>query len=92
MGSQRVDETSVRAFWSLNRAKTTVMRRVNVSHSKARAFTGKATWSKSRDPALVRELSQRIRLIHELAQLTGAEELFDRRDKWLGIHQLSRGE
>ena len=92
MGSQRVDETGVRALWSLNRAKTTVMRRMNVSHSKACTFSGEATWAKSRNPALVRQLRQRIGLIHELAQLTGAEELFNRRHKWLGIHQLSRGE
>ncbi|CAI8437792.1 MAG: Uncharacterised protein [Cyanobium sp. ARS6] len=40
----------------------------------------------------MRELSQWIGLIHELTQLTGAEELLDGSDQGLGIDQLSRGE
>ena len=92
MGSQRVNETSVRAFWGLNRAKPAVMRGVNISNSEACAFAGEATWAESRNPAFVGELSKGIRLIHELAQLAGAEELLNRRHKWLGIHQLSRRE
>ena len=40
----------------------------------------------------MREFSQWIRLIHELTQLTGAEELLDGGDERLGIDQLGRGE
>ena len=92
MGSQRVDETSVRAFWRFDRTKSTVMRGMDVSNSEACAFTGETAWAEGRNPAFVGELSEGIRLIHELAQLAGAEELLNRRHKWLRIHQLSRGE
>ena len=64
------------------------MRGVNIADGEACTLTGETAGSKGRDSALVGELSQRVRLIHELAQLAGAEELLDGRHQWLGVHQL----
>ena len=88
----RVDQTSVGAFRRLNRAETAVVGGVNVADGEAGTLTGETAGSKGRDAALVGELSQRVGLVHELAQLAGAEELLDRRHQWLGVHQLGRGE
>ena len=92
VGGQGVDQTGVRAFRRLDRAETAVMGGMDITDSKAGALPGETTRSKGRNAALVGQLSQRVRLIHELAQLAGAEELLDRRHQWLGVHQLRRGE
>ena len=92
VGGQGVDQTGVRAFRRLDRAETAVMGGMDITDSKAGALPGETTRSKGRNAALVGQLSQRVRLIHELAQLAGAEELLDRRHQWLGVHQLGRGE
>ena len=92
MGSQGVDQTGVGTFRRLNRAETAVVGGVNVADSEAGTLTGETAGSESRDAALVGELSQRVRLVHELAQLAGAEELLDRRHQGLGIDQLCWGQ
>ena len=92
MGGQGVDQTGVGTFRRLNRAETAVVGGVNVADSEAGTLTGETAGSKSRDAALVGELSQRVRLVHELAQLAGAEELLDRRHQGLGIDQLCGGQ
>ena len=92
MGGQRTDQTGVGTFRRFDRADPAVVRRVDVAHGEASALTGETTWAQGADAALVGELSQGVGLIHELAQLAGAEELLDRRHQGLGVHQLGRGE
>ena len=65
---------------------------MDIAYSETGALAGETTRSKGRDTALVSELRQGIGLIHELAQLAGAEELLDRRHQRLRVHQLSRSE
>ena len=66
---QRVDQTDVRTFRRLDRAYTTVVGRVYVTNLKACTLTGQTTWAQRRDTTLVRDLGQRVVLVHELRQL-----------------------
>ena len=77
---QVADEADVRAFRRLDRAHAAVVARVHVSHLEPGALTRQTTRAERREAALVREPRERVRLVHELRQLRGAEELLDRRD------------
>ena len=66
------------------------MRDVHVAHFKASTFAGQAAWAKCRYAALVRDLGQGVGLVHELRQLRGAEELFQRRRDRLRVDQIVR--
>ena len=66
------------------------MRRVDVADFEARALAGQTTRSKGRQAALVGDLGERVRLVHELRELRRAEELLDRRDDGLGVDQVVR--
>ena len=68
-GRHRTDETDVRAFRCFDRTNAAVMRRMNVPHFEPRAITRKTAWSKSREPPLMCQFRERIRLIHELREL-----------------------
>ena len=56
------------------------MARVHVSDLEPGTLTRQTTGAERREAALVREPRERVRLVHELRQLRGAEELLDRRD------------
>src|SRR6202044_2449580 len=73
-----------------NRADAAVVGGMDVADFEAGALTRQTAWSKSRKTALVRDLRQRIGLIHELRELAGAEELADRGHHRLGVHQVVR--
>src|SRR5690606_36250157 len=88
ISSQRVDQTDVRAFRRFDRTYTTVVSRMYVAHFKARAFAGQTAWSQCGDTTLVRHFRQRVVLVHELGQLAGTEELFDRGGHWLGVDHV----
>ena len=85
---QRVDETDVRAFRRLDRAYPAVVRRVHVAHFEARALAREPAGAQSRDAPLVRNLGQRVGLVHELGQLRRPEELLDRGRNRLGVDQV----
>ncbi len=85
---QRVDQADVRAFRGLDRADATVVRRMHVAHLEAGAFAGQAARAQRGDAALVRDLRQRVVLVHELRQLAGPEEFLDRGRHRLGVDQL----
>ena len=87
---QRVDEADVRAFGRLDRAHPAVVRRVHVAHLEARALAREAARPQRRDAALVRDLGQRVRLVHELRQLRAAEELLDRGGDRLRVDEVVR--
>ena len=66
------------------------MGRVHVAHLEARAFALEPALAERRDAALVRDLGQRVVLVHELRQLRGAEELLDRRGHRLRVDHVLR--
>ena len=87
---QRADQADVRTFRRLNRADAAVVRRVNVAHFEAGAFTRQTARPKRRETPLVRDLGERVGLVHELRQLRRAEELADRGHHRLGVDQVVR--
>ena len=87
---QAVDQSDIRAFRRLNRANPAVVRRVHVAHFEAGTFARQTTWSKRREATLMRNLTQRVRLIHELRQLRRPKKFTDRRGCRLGVDQIVR--
>ena len=77
---ERADQADVRAFRRLDRAHAPVVGRVDVAHLDRRALAGQAARAERRQAAAVGEAVERVRLLHELRQLRGAEELLQRRD------------
>ena len=53
---------------------------MDVAHLDRRALPGEAAGAERREPPPVREPGERVRLVHELRELRGAEELLQRRD------------
>ena len=90
IGGERVDQADVRPFRRLDRTDAAVMGRMHVAHLEAGALARETARSERREPPLVRDLGQRIGLVHELAELRGAEELAHRRRRRLGVDQVLR--
>jgi hypothetical protein len=67
--AHRTNQADVWTFRRLNGTNASVMRRMNVAHLEPGTFSAETTRAKSRQPALVRQLCKRIRLIHELRKL-----------------------
>ena len=63
---------------------------MDVAHLEAGAFAVEAAGPKGRQPALVRQLRQRVGLVHDLAQLAPAEEILDGGRDALGIDERPR--
>ncbi len=87
---QRVDEADVRAFRRLDRAHAAVVGGVHVAHLEAGTLARQAARAQGRDAPLVRDLGQRVGLVHELRELARAEELLERRGDRLGVDQVVR--
>ena len=81
------DEADVRAFRRLDRAHAAVVARVHVSHLEPGALTRQTARPEGREATLVGETGQRVGLVHELAELAGAEELLDRRHHRADVDQ-----
>ena len=90
IGRERVDQTDIRAFRRLDRADAAVMRRVHVAHLEAGALARQTARTERRETPLVRDLGQRIGLVHELRELRRAEELAHRGGRRLGVDQVLR--
>ena len=90
--AQRRDQTDVRAFRRLDRAKASVVRVVHVSHLETGAVTRQTAGTEGRQTAFVRDFGQRVDLVHELRELRGSEEGVDHRRKGLGVDQVHRRE
>src|SRR5579864_8694263 len=90
IAAQRRDQSDVRTFWRLNRANAPVVRGVNVAHFESGALTRQAARPKCRETPLVRDLGERVGLIHELRQLGRSEKLADRGHHRLGVDQVVR--
>ena len=87
---QRVDQADVRALRRFDRADAAVVRRVHVAHLEARALAGKTARPERRETTLVRDLGQRVGLVHELRELRGAEELAHGGHHRLRVDQVVR--
>ena len=74
---ERRDESDVRTFRRLDRAHAAVLRVVNVANLESGALTRESARSERRQTTLVRQLGERVRLIHELRQLRRSEERLD---------------
>ncbi len=88
IGRERRDEADVRPFRRLDGTDTAVVRGVDVAHLEPGPLAGQTARSEGGEPPLVGDLGERVRLVHELRQLRGAEELLDRRDDRLGVDQV----
>ena len=92
VGRQRRDEADVRTFRRLDRADTAVVRAVDVAHLEAGALAGETARPEGREPPLVRDLGERVGLVHELRQLRGPEVLLHHRRDRLGVDEVVRHE
>ena len=90
IAAQRRNQSDVRTFRRLNRADTSVVRGVNVADFESRALTRQTARPKGRETPLVRDLRQRVGLVHELRQLRRSEEFADRSHHRLGVDQVVR--
>jgi len=88
IGSERDDEADVRTFRRFDRADPTVVGRVHIAHFEARPFAGEPAGTQGRQPALVRDLGEGVRLVHELRELAGTEKFLDGRDHGLGVDDV----
>ena len=75
---QSIDQTDVRTFWCFDRTHSAVVRMVNVSNFEAGSFSGQTAGTQSRQSSLMCQFGQRVVLVHELRQLGGTKEFFDR--------------
>ena len=87
---QRRDQADVRAFRRLNRADAAVVRRMDVADFEAGALTRQTAGPEGRETPLVRDLGQRVGLVHELRQLRRPEELANRGHDRLRVDQVVR--
>ena len=90
--AERGDEADVRAFRRLDRADAAIVRRMHVAHLEAGALAGEAAGAEGGEAALVGEAGERVRLVHELAQLRPAEEVRNHRRERLRVDEALRRE
>ena len=69
IGSQRVDQTDVRTFRSLDRAHTSVVRVVDISNLESGTVSGQTARAEGGQTSLMCQLAERVVLIHELREL-----------------------
>src|SRR4029079_1852936 len=89
---ERRDEADVRTFRRLDRTDTTVVRRVNVADFEARSLARETARSERGETTLVRDLRERVRLVHELRELRAAEVLLHHRGDRLRVDEVVRHE
>ena len=87
VGGQRPDQTDVGTLGGLDRAHPAVVAVVDVADLHAGPVTGQTAGAQRRQAALVGQARDRVGLVHELAQLRGAEELLQRRDHGADVDQ-----
>jgi hypothetical protein len=88
---ERADETDVRSFRRLDRTDAAVVAVVHVADIETGTLAREPARAEGRQAALVRELVERVRLLHELRQLAAAEELLDRGHHRPDVDELLRG-
>ena len=90
VGRERVDEADVRTFRRFDRADAAVVRRMNVADFEAGALAVETARPERGEAALVRDLGERVDLVHELRQLRTREEIADDGRQRLRVDQLLR--
>ena len=75
----------------LDRADAAVVAVVDVADVEPGALSREAAGAEGGEPALARELRERVRLVHELRELAAAEELLHRRDDRADVDEEVRG-
>jgi len=83
-------KADVRAFRGLDRAESAVVGIVHVAHLESCTLTRETAGAEGRHTALVRDLGQRVGLVHELRKGVGAEESVDYRRDGLCVDQVDR--
>ncbi len=89
IGGEARYQPDVRPLGRLDGAYAAIVGGVNVAHLEAGPVARQPPGTQGREPALVGNLRQRIRLVHELAQLAGAEKLLHRRRYHLGVDEVA---
>src|SRR5439155_8928332 len=77
VGGQRALQADVRTLGRLDRAHTPVVGGVDVADLEPGPLAAQTAGAQRRQAAPVGETGQRVRLVHELGELAGAEELLD---------------
>src|SRR5262249_13477727 len=90
VAAERRDQSDVRTFRSLDWADTSVVRGVNVADFESCALTRETARPKRRETTLVRDLRERVGLVHELRELGRTEELANGSHYRLGVDQVVR--
>ncbi len=85
-GRQGPDQADVRALRRLDRTHAAVVGRMDVAHLDGRALARQTARAERREAAAMREAGQRVRLVHELRELAGAEELLQGRHHGADVH------
>src|SRR6202043_2306727 len=65
VATQRRDQSDVGTFRGLNRADTSVVRGMHVANFESRTFARQTARPKRRETPLVRDLGERVGLVHE---------------------------
>ena len=78
-GRERVDQADVRAFRRLDRADAAIVGRMHVADFEAGTLTGQTARPERRETTLVRDLGERVGLVHELAELATSRRTRARR-------------
>src|SRR5436190_2882552 len=90
VGRERGDEADVRSFRRLDRAHAAVVGGVDVAHLEPRTLAREPARAEGGEAALVGDLGERVRLVHELRELGGPEELLDHGRHRLVVDELLR--
>src|SRR5439155_980685 len=86
----RRDQADVRAFRRLDRTDAAVVRRVHVADLEPGALARQAARPERGETPLVRDLRQRVGLVHELRELRRPEELANRGHHRLRVDEVVR--
>ena len=91
VGRERPDQADVRPFRRLDRADPAVVAVVHVADVEAGALARQAARPEGRQASLAGQLGERVRLVHELAELAATEELLHRRHDRADVDEGVRG-
>src|SRR5215211_3595229 len=89
---KRAHQADVRALRRLDRAHAAIVRRVHVAHLDRRALARETARTERREAPPVGQAGQRVGLVHELAELGGAEELLQRSHDRTDVDDRLRGD
>src|SRR5207247_745387 len=85
--TERRNQADVRPFRSFNGADAAIVSGVDVTNLEPGPFTTQSARTQGGKPPLVGNLRERVGLVHELGELTGAKEFAHRSHDRFGINQ-----